>query len=229
MPVEHGDDVPVTIACSAEAVDTMLEVTFCEECGREIPAVSAWCPGCRTSRVPSPPVRSTLPATAAEPIPPDDGGFVECPQCAEPIRERAKLCRFCGYDLVRRARPGIGSGARRLGGGTIRVESVVTTRSPGVAAVLAFFYPGLGHIYAGRFAQGFGLMILPPLAIGAWLFAGSAWASSTRSDGGREAKFTGVLLIALIAAVVLYVWQIVNAYACASPQRQLGRGFRRRR
>jgi hypothetical protein len=39
----------------------------------------------------------------------------ECPSCAQPIRRRAAICRFCGYDLQagaptkprRKARPGV--------------------------------------------------------------------------------------------------------------------------
>lgn len=73
---------------------------------------------------------------------------VECPACAELVKARAKVCKHCGNDLTQPHRRGKSGRARRP---SERVTVVHhhhgSTKSPGLAAVLAFFFPGVGHIY----------------------------------------------------------------------------------
>jgi TM2 domain-containing membrane protein YozV len=40
-----------------------------------------------------------------------------------------------------------------------REKEVINTRSPGVAAILSFFIPGLGQIYNGQLTDGIGAMV----------------------------------------------------------------------
>ena len=79
----------------------------------------------------------------------------ECPDCAELVRVRAKLCRHCGYEFVHKR----GLGPRRKPARTVihvhqTAEPAQPQKSPGIAAVLSFFYYGLGQIYCGRVIRG---------------------------------------------------------------------------
>jgi len=65
-------------------------------------------------------------------------------------------------------------------------------KSPGVAAVLAFFVPGLGHLYCGRIGSGL-----------AWFILLTGWTVATFPAGS-------------IISVPLWIWQIVIAYRLAS-------------
>ena len=195
----------------------MNQVTFCEQCGVEILAIAAFCTNCGAHRTPTPAVHAIAPAVARSvPEPVDDGGMIECPQCAELIRERAKVCRFCDYDLVRRGR----GRSSALSVGRARIPTRVhvehsVSRSPGVAAVLAFFWPGLGHIYAGRLGRGFAVMFAP-LFVAILFFAGLLTGhrpGQQMSDG----KIAAWAIIVLVVSVIVYLWQIADAYSCAQP------------
>tara|TARA_B100001245_G_C22699857_1_gene341056 strand:- start:89 stop:403 length:315 start_codon:yes stop_codon:yes gene_type:complete len=68
-----------------------------------------------------------------------------CPHCAELIKVDAKVCRFCSLHVATGQRAGV-EAARKW--------------SPGVAAVLSFFIPGLGQLYKGQILNGFFWMAL---------------------------------------------------------------------
>lgn len=195
----------------------MNQVTFCERCGTEILAIAAFCTNCNSHRTPTPAVQAIAPAVEeVVPEPVQDDGMIECPQCAELIRERAKVCRFCDYDLVRRGRgrsSAIGVGRPRIPT-RVHVEHSVS-RSPGVAAVLAFFWPGLGHIYAGRLGRGFAVMFAPLFA-GFLLVVGTVVGRRTDEPVGNN-RLAAWVIIVLVVGLIVYLWQIADAYACAQP------------
>jgi hypothetical protein len=82
-----------------------------------------------------------------------------CPYCREVIQKYAVKCKHCGEILdedlraERRPRP-------------------VQHWNPGVAAVLSFFWPGLGQIYKGQILNGFAWMFLVLLGYGCCVFPG---------------------------------------------------------
>jgi TM2 domain-containing membrane protein YozV len=67
----------------------------------------------------------------------------QCPYCAETIHRDAKKCKHCGEFLD----------GHRPKSGTHHAWS------PGVAAVLSFFVPGLGQMYKGSILAGFSFLI----------------------------------------------------------------------
>lgn len=119
----------------------------------------------------------------------------KCPHCAEEIQDAALVCRFCQRAVVdpsliqcpsckHAQQPGPGTcakcgepmrGARTVGAATATASP---SGSPGVAAVLSFFIPGLGQIYKGKIGRGaaffigtacgFFLFIFPGIAVWLW-------------------------------------------------------------
>jgi TM2 domain-containing membrane protein YozV len=65
--------------------------------------------------------------------------LIKCPECKKDISDKADSCPFCGYSVE---------------GATPR-----TKKNPGVAAVLSFFFAGLGQIYNGEIGKGIGFII----------------------------------------------------------------------
>jgi TM2 domain-containing membrane protein YozV len=81
-----------------------------------------------------------------------------CIECGVPINGKAEICPNCG---VRQHSAPVSPQAHTA-------PSNARKWSPGVAAVLSFFVPGLGQMYKGRI--GAGLMWLIVVLIGYWLF-----------------------------------------------------------
>lgn len=79
----------------------------------------------------------------------DDRALVEeatadvktCPDCAEIVRENARVCRHCGY------RFDTGTSGARSGGPS---DGTPPPKSAPGAAILSFVIPGLGHFYLGE-------------------------------------------------------------------------------
>jgi hypothetical protein len=74
-------------------------------------------------------------------------GTAHCPFCAEPIRTEAKKCKHCGEYLDEH----------------LRAEHAPRKWSPGLAAVLSFFIPGLGQFYKGSVGPGLFFILGTPV------------------------------------------------------------------
>jgi hypothetical protein len=94
---------------------------------------------------------------------------------------------------------------------------VVIQKSAGLAAILSFFWCGLGQIYAGQVLKGILLMIMYPVCIWAGvaltffgaLAAGASNSPSGTSAGGGLVAVGGVFLL---IGVSLWIFGMVNAH-----------------
>lgn len=73
-----------------------------------------------------------------------------CQKCGEEIDDKAISCPRCGVPTVNYQQK---------------------TRSPGLAAVLSFFIPGLGQVYNGQVLTGIGCMVIAAI-LAALIFIG---------------------------------------------------------
>ncbi|HUY28581.1 MAG TPA: hypothetical protein VMV27_14315 [Candidatus Binataceae bacterium] len=100
------------------------------------------------------------------------------------------------------------------------VVIIANQKSTGLAALLSFFWCGLGQIYNGQFLKGMAMMFLyPPLLwfglvstfTGALLAGGAATEADAAAGGG--AAILGMLTLG--AAIILWIFGVVNAYRTA--------------
>jgi len=67
-----------------------------------------------------------------------------CSSCGEAIKKEAEICPKCGVRA--------------------KLAKSSKEKSPGIAAVLSFLWPGLGQIYNGQFGKGIAFIILSAIA-----------------------------------------------------------------
>ncbi|HUY17595.1 MAG TPA: TM2 domain-containing protein [Candidatus Binataceae bacterium] len=97
-----------------------------------------------------------------------------CPQCGYANRYDARYCASCSVPMP------------------LDEPVAAAMRSPGVAAVLSFFWCGLGQIYNGQIGKGIVMLLL----------YGISWAMMW-------------LIIGLITTPLLWVWGMWDAYRTA--------------
>jgi TM2 domain-containing membrane protein YozV len=91
----------------------------------------------------------------------DPAAMIDCPFCAEPIRAAARKCKHCGEMLdaaLRQAPQPVQVNVQNVQTFAPPPQAMVLSDkralNPGVAAVLAFLFPGAGHLYAGKIGTG---------------------------------------------------------------------------
>jgi hypothetical protein len=129
-----------------------------------------------------------------------------CPRCGAAKVEGERYCPNCGHDLY----------ALELDAkGSRRPEGTAPARhhkSIGLTIILAILFPGLGHLYAGRWARGLTIMVGFILVLLAVIVA----------IGLLGASVVGLLCvpIVIIGGLLLFVpfeiWQIFDAMASSA-------------
>lgn len=104
---------------------------FCKNCGKEIRDDSQFCWNCGTRAE----IKKDEPTTIEDiDVTPKK---IKCKSCDNEIYENIDVCPHCGIRL-----------------------RIVVIKNPGVAAILSFFIPGLGHIYNGEIIIGMAFLII---------------------------------------------------------------------
>ena len=128
-----------------------------------------------------------------------------CDRCGKQVSADARFCPECGRRFPTSTLPPVPPPPHVAA----PVGSVITeTKNPGIAALLAFFVPGIGHIYVGRIASGLVILaayyILMILAIVSF------------SLGFLTLGAGFVITIPLgIGILAVWAWQLFNAYNLA--------------
>jgi hypothetical protein len=157
-----------------------------------------------------------------------------CTKCGAPVVGGPNFCRKCGAPLQRSV--AVTTVVQRATAATSTSPSTVATAQPqavvmlnekssGLAAVLSFFWCGLGQIYTGHIGKGVVMMFAHPLLLvlgfmltfGGCLSAAGAATADARGTAGGVLLF-GLLL--LLSASALWIFGMVNAYRMAERANQ---------
>lgn len=134
-----------------------------------------------------------------------------CQACGSSNRAVAAFCTKCGTSLRAIRQADVQSVYRGP-----QVQYITTSSANGgLAAVLSFFWCGLGHIYAGKIGKGIMLMLLYPcfFAFGYLLFFGGLL--ETASSGAAGAVVSLIGLAFLVCAGIVWVYGMVDSYNLA--------------
>ena len=88
-------------------------------------------------------------------------------------------------------------------------------RDPGIAAMAAFLIWGLGHIYAGRFVQGF-LLFFAQAVLVALVWLAPVVVALVERDLPPSTRLQDAVIIWVVAGAIylgVWIWQVRAAYA----------------
>ena len=109
-----------------------------------------------------------------------------CVRCGSPVHPGAIVCKECGSPAGESASAGPGAAPEA------RPVAAIPMKNPGIAAVLSFFFVGLGQIYNGEIGKAVVFMI-----------------------AGIVSLLLLLLLIGFITTPILWIIGIVDAYRSA--------------
>lgn len=144
---------------------------------------------------------------------------MNCGKCGNDNKEGANFCQACGQPL----RPYQAPGYANPGYYYPPYQNYQYTYPPQfperkdamVALLLAFLIPGAGHLYAGEMKKGILILasyfIIGSLALFAWFAA--IWSFGS---GGNPLWPAPMVIIALIILVVIWLYQLYDAYQAAA-------------
>ena len=148
-----------------------------------------------------------------------------CTKCGRSNQQGSRFCNSCGASMYGATARSVSApkqtavSARRAEAATVlpRPQVVVVQggiKSSGLAAVLSFFWCGLGHVYLGHFGTGIALMIGYPVML--WFGFGLALGGALSGAGGAA----GLGSIFLLIALVMWIFGMTNAYRTAERMNQ---------
>jgi TM2 domain-containing membrane protein YozV len=125
-----------------------------------------------------------------------------CYRCGEKIFEEAEICPKCG--VRQKHPPGYqppsaqpASGTPSAGTASQNPQSPPAQyeekKSPALAAILSFFWCGLGHVYCGDYAFGIALLLLYPII----------------------AFVCSITIICIPAVLIMWFWGMYDSYNLA--------------
>ena len=126
-----------------------------------------------------------------------------CSRCGNQLDEGQAFCEKCGNQVG-------GSG-----GGQPQRVIYVPEKSAGIAAVLSFIWAGAGQLYAGKIARGLMILLIYSLIWVFQMFVLFVWASSISTTGDVYGILV-MLMIFFVFVIVLWVWNIFDAYKQAN-------------
>jgi len=129
-----------------------------------------------------------------------------CYKCGEKIFQEAEICPKCGVRQMHPPVPGTaapqsspaaaGQPATQSGAsgqGAQPAARYEERKSPALAAILSFFWCGLGHVYCGDYMFGIALMLLYPII----------------------AFVCTITIICIPAVLLMWLWGMYDAYGLA--------------
>ena len=156
-----------------------------------------------------------------------------CTKCGRSNEQKSRFCSSCGAAIW-----GVTARSSSSSGPTVRAASAPTVlprpqvivvqggiKSSGLAAVLSFFWCGLGQLYTGQIGTGITLMLGYPVLMlfGFALTFGGCLSAATANTQPEQSSAGGVLLLGLLfllAALALWIFGMVNAYRTAERANQ---------
>ncbi len=135
-----------------------------------------------------------------------------CPNCGKDSPPGAKFCESCGNampsDQTYQAPPAYGS--QPFGQ---PMYAPIPLKNAGIAAVLAFLWAGLGHIYLGQIGKGIMFMLVYIIL---WVIGFLTFFGLILPDGVVVGLQLGARRFGLILPFIFWIWQLYDAYTKAN-------------
>jgi hypothetical protein len=143
-----------------------------------------------------------------------------CTKCGQSNQQGTRFCNSCGAIIYGATARSVSTpkqtvaSARRAEAATVlpRPQVVVVQggiKSSGLAAVLSFFWSGLGQVYLGQFGIGIALMLGQP----AMMFMGLGLMTRGVFFQTSDAFVLGLMF--LIVSLAMWIFGMTNAYRTA--------------